>query len=156
MCLSNKGQAITYDFFVAMGIFFLVLVIIFSYWAYSLKEIEETRTKQEVFNLLTKASEVWFKEGYPVYWDAESVAEIGLMNDGRINVTKLELLNAIGYQKFLSFMNLGRYNVLYNLTGDGISFEFGRRPLSATNIYRLERIGVLSNQAVKIETIVWD
>jgi hypothetical protein len=153
---STKGQAITYDFFMAMAIFFIILVIVFSYWAYSLKEIEETRAKEEAFDSLLKASQVWFKEGYPVYWSNETVVEIGLANDRKINRTKVELLNDLGYQKFLSLMNLGMFNVFYNVTNEtSVVLEFGNPPISANNIYRIERVGVLDNQAVKVETIIW-
>jgi len=155
----NKGQTFTYDFFMASIIFFILLVIVFSYWAYAMKETEETRRREDAFNYLIAASQVWFKEGYPKYWDNSSVIEIGLANDRKINATKLQILNSsTGYQRFLSLLNIGPYNVFYNVTDENSQtiFWFGAQPSQAKNVYQIERVGVLNSKAVKIKTILWD
>lgn len=155
---SSKGQTLSYDFFIASTIFLVIVIIIFGYWTYSMKEIQETQEKEEAFNTLIEASQIWFKEGYPKYWDNETVVEIGLSNDGIINETKLNLLTSMGYQKFLSFMNLGKFNVFYNVTNEtSIVFQFGNPPSQQANdIYQMKRVGILNGQAVKIKTILWD
>ena len=153
----NKAQVIAYDFVIATSIFFITLIIVFSYWVYAMKEVEETRSSKEAMISLLRASNLWFIEGYPKYWDNQTVLELGLSNDRRINATKVEFLNQMGYQKVLSLLNLGRFNVFYNVTSSGsVITEFGAEPQNAKNIYKIVRFGVLENKVVRIETILWE
>jgi len=155
----NNGQTFPYAFFMASVIFFILLLMVFSYWTYAMKETAETKRRGDAFNYLLAASQVWLKEGYPKYWGESSVLEIGFTNDRKINSTKLQILNSsIGYQKFLSLLNIGPYNVFYNVTDENSQtiFSFGLQPSQAKNVYQIERVGVLNNRAVKIKTIIWD
>lgn len=114
---SRKAQILTYDFFTAMAIFFVVLIVVMGYWYYSSVQIEETRERNQATNLLYLSSDIWFKEGYPKHWEATDVMEIGMSNDNRINETKMDILNnSISYSKLVSLLNLGTYNVQYTFT----------------------------------------
>ena len=160
MSTSRKGQTLTYDFFIATAIFFAVLIIAMGYWYYSMLQMEETREKNTAANVLFLASDVWFKEGYPKYWGTTNVLEIGMTNGNRINQTKMNMLQQLGYSKLLSLLNLGIYNLQYRLydRNNNTIFQFPSNSSmsSAKNIYKIERIGILNEQTVTIRTIIWD
>lgn len=159
--LTNKAQALTYDFFIALSIFFVVLSLIVGYWYYSSVQMEETIEKNRAANALFLASDVWFKEGYPKYWEADNVLEIGLSNGNEINRTKMDMLNSsIGYSRLVSLLNLGTFNLEYTAynTTNGVIFQFNSSAniSSAKNVYQIERIGIMDDQPVKIRTIIWE
>jgi len=158
---SRKAQILTYDFFTAMAIFIVVLTVVMGYWYYASVQIEETRERNRATNLLYLSSDVWFKEGYPKYWGATDVMEIGMSNGNRINETKMEILNdSISYSKLVSLLNLGVYNVQYTVYNStrGIIFQFpsGVNLGFAKNVYNIERVGILDEKPVVIRTIIWD
>ena len=160
MSSNRKAQILTYDFFVAMAIFLVVLTVVMGYWYYSSTQIEETRERNQATNSLFLSSDVWFKEGYPKYWGPTDVMEIGISNDGRINETKMNMIrDNISYSKLVSLLNLGIYNVQYTVynSSKGIIFQFpsGVDLSSAKNIYNIERVGVLDENPVVIRTILW-
>lgn len=157
---TSKAQTLTYDFFIALSIFFLVFLIILSYWYYSSVQMQEVIEKNRAANELFLASDVWFKEGYPKYWGAENVLEMGFSNGNEINRTKMEMLPSIGYPKLVSLLNLGTFNIqytVYNTTRDVI-FQFPSSAdfSSAGNVYKIERIGLIGDQPVKIRTVIWE
>ena len=104
--INRKAQILTYDFFTAMAIFFVVLIVVMGYWYYSSVQIEETRERNQATNLLYLSSDVWFKEGYSShgsnYWESTDVIELGIANGNTINETKMNMtmnrtLNNISY-----------------------------------------------------------
>ncbi|MEM7821531.1 MAG: hypothetical protein QXX38_01820 [Candidatus Aenigmatarchaeota archaeon] len=159
MLINKKSQTLTYDFFIAITIFFAILTIMFGYWFYSVVQMQEVKEKNFAISTLIQASQVWFKEGYPKHWGLENVLELGLTNENMINRTKMEMLPQIGYQKLISLLNTGKYNLQYTLYNEtNIIFQFPERIdlNSSKNIYKIERIGILDNKIVKIRTIIWD
>lgn len=160
MLTDRKAQAMTYDFFIAMIIFLFLLTLVISYWHYSAVQMEEINENNRATNALFLASEVWFKEGYPRYWEKTNILELGLSNDNMINRTKMEMLPDLGYSKVVFLLNLGTYNLQYTLynSNNYMIFQFpsGEIPSSANNIYKIERIGILDEQPVKVRTIIWD
>jgi len=160
MLTNKKAQALTYDFFIATAIFFVILTIAMGYWYYSMLQTQEIGEKNRASNEMLSASEIWFKEGYPKYWNASNIMEIGMNNDKKINRTKMEMLPQVGYSKIISLLNLGIDNVqftLYNISNNVIfQFPSGVDLSSAKNIYQIERIGILDDKPVRIMTIIWD
>ncbi|MEM5836256.1 MAG: hypothetical protein QXR09_01395 [Candidatus Aenigmatarchaeota archaeon] len=159
--LTNKAQVVTYDFFIALAIFFLVMGLVMSIWYYTVIQAEESMEKRLAYNNLLSASQVWFKEGFPKYWDAENVVELGLSNDGKINETKIEMLkNSVGYSKASLLLNLGNFNFCYEVydKSGNLIFRFPQNLdlSSARNIYKIERIGILNEQPVKVRTLIWN
>ncbi len=156
---SRKAQALSYDFFIALAVFFVILILFTNYWYYSMVQIQEIEEKNRAVNALFLASEVWFKEGYPKYWRVEDVSELGVSNENRINKTKMEMLPQLGYQKLIYLLNLGTFNLQYSVydTGNNIIFQFPADSGSSTqNVLLIERIGVLEDRPVKIRTMIWD
>jgi hypothetical protein len=158
MSTNKKGQALTYDFFIAMAIFFVIIAVALGYWNYSTVQMGEIIERNRATNSLYMASDVWFKEGYPKYWNSSNVIELGMANDNTINQTKIQMLNVLGYSKALSLLNTGVYNLKYIVytTSNVTIFEFPSNTIvSGNNVYTIERIGILNDQPVKIRTIVW-
>jgi hypothetical protein len=131
-----------------------------SHWYFSSVQIQETIEKNFALKVALKASQAWFKEGYPEYWDLENVMELGLANDGKINRTKMEMLSQLGYSKVTFLLGLGSYNLryeIYNKTNDLIFLFPQDSDLNKTkNVYKIERIAILDEQPVKVRTLIWD
>lgn len=163
MLTNKKAQVLTYDFFIATIIFFIVLTIAMNYWYYSMLQMEEIMEKNRAANEVFSASEVWFKEGYPKYWGILDVMEIGMeigmCNENKINQTKMDMLPQLGYTKVISLLNLGTHNLQYTLynSSNDLVFQFPSDTdlSSAKNIYQIDRVGVLNEQAVRIRTMIW-
>jgi hypothetical protein len=157
---NKKAQTLTYDFFIAMGIFFIILTIIMGYWHYSMLQMQEISEKNKAVNTLFLSSQTWFKEGYPKYWGVTDVRELGMSNDYAINRSKMEMLSVLGYSKIASLLNLGVYNLQYTIhnASNSTLFQFpsGVDLTSAKNIYKIERLGILDEKPVNIRTIIWD
>jgi hypothetical protein len=158
--LTNKAQALTYDFFIALVIFIAIVSLVMVYWYSSSLQIQENMEKNFALRTTISASQAWFKEGYPKYWDLENVMELGLANDGKINRTKMEMLFQLGYSRATILLNLGTYNLryeIYNKTNDLI-FLFPQNSdlTKAKNVYKIERVAILDDQPVKVRTLVWD
>lgn len=157
---TDKAQVFTYDFFIALAIFFVVAILVMNNWYSTAVQNQEILEKNLAYTTLISASQVWFKEGYPKYWNAENVIELGLSNEGKINETKIEMLNnSLSYSRVASLLNLGNFNLCYEIyskTGDLI-FRFPQNAdfSSAKNIYKIDRIGILNEQPVKVRTLIW-
>lgn len=110
-------------------------------------------------NELLLTSDIWFKEGYPKYWDAASIREIGLSNDNIINSTKMAMMQSMGYSKVVSLLNLGPYNAEYSVydASNNTIFHFPDSGIVCNmNAYSIERIGVLGDSSVRIRTVLCD
>jgi hypothetical protein len=156
---TNKAQSLTYDFFIALAIFFIILTIAMSYWYYLTVQMEDNAKRNLASKTLLSASEVWFKEGYPKYWNTSNVVELGLANDGKINSTKMEMLSQLSYSKVASLLSLGTFNLkyeVYNKTNLIFQFPLNSDFSSAKNVYKIERIAILDEKPVKVRTIIWD
>jgi hypothetical protein len=158
--LTNKAQALTYDFFIALAIFIALVSLVMAHWYFTSVQIQETMEKNFALRTTLSASQAWFKEGYPKYWNLENVMELGLANDGKINRTKMEMLSQLGYAKVTLLLNLGTYNLryeIYNKTNDLIFlFPQNLDLTKAKNVYKIERVAILDEQPVKVRTLVWD
>jgi hypothetical protein len=130
------------------------------HWYFTSVQIQETMEKTFALKTTISASQAWFKEGYPKYWGWDNVMELGFANDGKINRTKMEMLNESMYSKVTLLLNLGNYNLryeIYNKTNDLI-FSFPRSSdlSKAKNVYKIERVAILDEQPVKVRTLIWD
>jgi len=155
--MSIKAQTLTYDFFIASSLLFLVLTIAFLLFYYKIENIEEEKRKSEMVNVLISASDIWFKEGYPKYWSVEDVLEIGLANDNRINTTKVRLIEEIGYKKLSALLGLGKFDVnyfVYSQNGSLIYYFPNYDIRNAKNVLILERIAIWNDSIVRVRTLL--
>jgi len=156
--MSIKAQTLTYDFFIATSLLLLLLIATFFLFYYKIENIEEEKEKSEMVNVLISASDIWFKEGYPKYWNVDNVIEIGLANNNQINTTKVRLMEEMGYQKLASLLSLGTFNVNYFVYLQNGSLIYSFPSLSyenAKNVLVLERIAIWNDSVVKVRTLVW-
>jgi hypothetical protein len=153
----HKAQTLSYDFFISASIFMAILTVILFYFSYSTSQISDTIVKNEISNKLFLASQIWFNEGYPKYWDESNVIQLGLANDGYLNNTKINKLNSIGYQKVLELIGASGYNVYYRVfdSANSTKFEFGLYPYNSKNTVKIYRTSILNGSLVTIETMVW-
>jgi len=128
--MSVKGQIFSVDFLMACTIFLIALTIIFIYWGYATLQIEDTRVINNMIDKANLASEIWFREGTPEYWDSSNVIEIGLQSDHSFNQTKMSFLSSMGYGKASTLIGVGSYYLYYRVFNetDSTLFEFGSYP----------------------------
>lgn len=156
--MSIKGQAFSADFLIACSLFIVAMGLIFIYWSYASQQIEETRTSSDMIDKMNLASQVWFKEGAPIYWSPENVIEIGLQNNHQFNLTKMNSLNSLGYNKFKTFLGAENYNIYYTVYDENnrTLFEFGIYPSQTENLMKTTRIGILNRTIVMVDVLLWE
>ena len=156
--LSVKAQVFSFDFIIACSIFILFLVVLYGYWTYSYIEIEETRSINRMIDKANLASQAWFREGTPKYWNSSNVIEMGLKNNHEFNQTKMNSLNtSLGYNRTKSLLDIVGYEYffkVYNATNDTV-FSFGLYPSNPENLVKVKRIGILNDTIVTIDVLVW-
>lgn len=157
--MSAKAQ-LSFDFLIACSIFILVVGILFTRWTYTVTEIDETRHVDDMVDKAYVASEIWFRDGVPRYWEPTDVAILGLQNDNRFNRTKMDSLYEIGYDGVRELAGVGVYG-LYFRVFDGknttiFNFTDSSFPLNAKNIFRVKRAGILNQSIVFVEVLVWE
>lgn len=155
--MSVKGQIFSVDFLMACTIFLIALTIIFLYWGYATLQIEETRVINNMIDKANLASEIWFREGTPEYWDSLNIIGIGLQSDHSFNQTKMNMLNSMGYGKASTLIGVGGYYLYYRVFNetDSTLFEFGSYPSDSENVMRVKRVGILNGSIAFVEVIVW-
>ncbi len=152
-----KGQAVTYDFFVASAIFLLAVTLLLTYWYRASLEIEEWRVKNFALEKLVSSSQVWFKEGYPKGWNESNVVELGLASEGEINQTKVNAMVKMGYGKVASLLSLGTWDLCFEVRDrkGKLLFLFPEvNYLGKKDVYHIERIAVWNGSPVVIKTVL--
>jgi hypothetical protein len=156
--MSHKGQAFSMDFLVASAIFIIALTIIFTYWGYSEIQIEDTSVQNDMSAKLDLASQIWFREGSPVYWSPGNVVELGMENSNQFNWTKMAFLNNnITYGQAANLIGTSEYYLFYRVYNESNStlFKYGFYPSQPTIVMRAERVGILNDSIAKVEVILW-
>jgi len=156
--MSIKAQSLSYDFFIACIIFLLVITLIFSLLKDSNIQITEVQKINQITRVSDKLSELWMRKGTPENWDSTDVISIGLISDSRLNQTKLDYLNSIGYQNVKKMSGSGVYEFylrIYDLENNTM-FDFGLYPFDSEFVSKNQRIGILDSSIVFIDTVVWE
>lgn len=156
--MSHKGQIFSFDFLLASSIFLLTIGILFVYWTYTSIQIEETIGMNEMIDKAYKASEIWFREGIPTYWDSNNVIDLGLENNHRFNQTKMNTMKTeIGYDKTKVMVGLSGYDYNFTVsdTNNNTVFSFGLNPSNPINLVKINRIGIYDGSIVILEALVW-
>ncbi|MEM5874962.1 MAG: hypothetical protein QXW01_02080 [Candidatus Aenigmatarchaeota archaeon] len=153
-----KMQTLTYDFFIALSLFLITIFIIISLFRVKIERYDEYLKIKSMERIMIDASEIWFIEGNPTYWNINDVRQLGLANDGEINLTKLEMLNNLSYSKFYTLIKSSAYNIkfqLYDISGRLI-FEYPNIDVNGRNVIFFDRYAIFNKSIVKVRTIVWD
>jgi len=154
--MSTKAQIISSDFIVALSVFLIIIAIIYSLWITKSYSIEEERRIASLGDSAILASNILMREGNPKYWNQTNVIDLGLQNNNRLNQTKIEMLNDIGYKKVKSMLGLQNYEFFMNIydSSNRTIFDFGYMG-EAKNIAKVKRAGILNESIVFIDIMVW-
>ena len=156
--MSAKGQIFSFDFLLASSIFLLSMGILFVYWTYTNRQIEETMQLNEMIDNVYKASEAWYREGVPSCWNSNNVVDLGLENNHRFNHSKMNSMKTeIGYGKTKMMIGLSGYDYNFTVrdTDNNTVFSFGINPSNPTNLVKMNRIGIYNASIVTLEVMVW-
>lgn len=155
--MSTKGQVLSYDFLTASVIFVLLAVLVFSFYRYTVFKNSEIEKINEITDISFTLSEIWLKEGTPVFWGTENVLDFGFSNYDRLNQTKLDFLKNIGYDTFKKKNGVGEYEFYMEIVNSSNSkiFSFGVYPEEPEYISKSRRLGILNSSLVFINTLVW-
>ncbi|MEM5801300.1 MAG: hypothetical protein QW350_00340 [Candidatus Aenigmatarchaeota archaeon] len=154
--MSTKAQIISSDFIVATSIFLLFIAIIYSLWLTKTYYIEEEKRVIDIDDAAITASNIWLREGNPKYWNQSNIIDLGLENNNRLNQTKIDMLNDLGYENVKKLAGLERYDFfmrIYNQNNQTL-FRYGKIE-NAKNIAKIKRVSILNGSIVFLDTIVW-
>lgn len=146
---SKKSQAWGIDLMVAFSIF---LMGIFVFFIYSINYLGESKEILEDLaydgKIITNAI---LSQGYPENWDETNVVKIGILNDNKINETKLEYFYNLAqnnYEQTKSLFNT-RFDYFYfldeDMTINSVDIEGIGKPgidpdnIDAENIVKISR-----------------
>ncbi|HIG52013.1 hypothetical protein CXT76_01230 [Candidatus Parvarchaeota archaeon] len=156
----KKGQAWGFDLMIAISIFMIGIV---GFYLFSLNSPSEGRdTLDSLFYDGNLIADSLLSEGYPENWDSNSVINIGIVNDNRINETKLQRLYDLTISDYSRTKNLfnTRFNYYFNfsrpITMGGVYVEFiGQKDLNPDNIIKIQRFVIFENNPVTLNVYVW-
>jgi hypothetical protein len=112
-----KAQILSYDFMVASLLAVVILLFIFSYFGYTTIQIAESKKINDMMDKLVVASNIWFKEGSPSFWDVCNVVDLGLRKDYYIDTIKTLNFLTFDYKKFLNIVGIP-YNVYFRVLNE--------------------------------------
>jgi len=164
--MRKKAQAWGFDLVIG-SILFIVGIIAF--YIYALNAPEQG---QEILNTLSYNGNLvansLLSEGFPDNWNQNDVTRIGILNDNRINETKLEkfyTLHLNNYQRTKSLFNI-KYEYFVNLSGSGqfvllsdstpISGIGNQPPADPENLIKTTRFTIYRNKPVTLNIYVWE
>jgi len=156
--MSNKlkAQLFSTDFMFAITLFIFAISLVFLLWNYVTSSLNQQKEIEKMYQTCLYASEIWVKEGYPIYWSPNDVKVLGMVNDNRINSTKLYYLSQIGYENVSKLLNVLPNKLYFKVFNETHTlFEFGVAPHNAKNVMKVTHLAILNSSLVRIETMVW-
>ncbi len=163
--IAIKAQAWGFDLMIATALFLGGIII---FYIYSINyPIEGKKSFEELYYEGSVILDSLLSEGFPSDWNAINVVRIGILDDEKVNETKLERfynLNNSDYQKTKSLFNT-KYEYYFNFSEpitlssngqviSGIGFE----PISTstTNLVKITRVSIYKNKPVSVNLQVWE
>lgn len=159
--MKKRAQAWGFDLIIGISIF------LFGILTFYILSINSTSNANEKINSLEYdgnfISDNLLSEGYPDSWTSENVVRIGLLNNNKINETKLERfydLSISNYAKTKTLLNT-RYNYyisfsqsikIRNETIDGI----GLKEQNSKDLIKIPRYIIYNNTLINFYVEVWD
>jgi len=169
-CLMNKrGQAWSLD--LLMGVFLFTVALSVFYFS----ALNSSNNLNEAIDLLSydgrSISKNILSEGSPNDWNSSSVVQIGILDDGKINETKLEAFYDLAntdYARTKSLFNT-KYDYYFfldtNITFNSITIDGIGKPgitrdnvaqADIKNLIRVDRISVYENKIIGATLFVWE
>jgi len=159
-----KGQIWYLDLVIGFSIFTLALLIFFT------NEINLNDSEQEALSGLVFEGSIigdhLMSAGYPDEWNENYYTEIGIVNDGLVNITKLNNFTKIPYNETKQAFGT-RFEYYVYFVGDNFSEEqegFGFPGinstsfdnLTSTHLINIDRLVVYKNEIKALKVIIWD
>ena len=165
--MRKRGQAWGFDLMVAVTIFLAAILVFFFYSINFPKESQETL--DSLFYEGNIIADDLLSEGSPNNWNVTTLIKIGLLNENKINETKLALfynyssnnINPGTYSQTKSLLNT-KYEYYVNfskpITVEGNSVEgVGKQPSSnPKNLIRISRFTIYENEPTTLNIYVWE
>jgi len=163
---SKKGQAWGTDLTFGFLIFSMGIIIFFVY------AINYTSESKENFEIMLYEGEnivqSILSEGSPVNWNETTVTSIGILNDGKINETKLELFYNFTQSNYSTSKTIfdSSYDYYFfldnNFTINSVEVDgvgnpsVDRNSISATNLIKITKLTIYKDKPVTAYLYVWD
>lgn len=159
--IGKKAQGWGLDLFLAITVFIAGLLFFYIYTINNPFESESMLSDMKLDADI--ASEILLSKGYPEGWIEGNVLTPGLLDDGKINNTKLEILYNLSNSDYQRFKTLfSTTNELYINSTDKFSFPggdvqgIGNIPVDPENLVVLDRIAPYEGKISRIEVIIWN
>jgi len=157
--ISRKAQVWYTDFIVSVLIFMIALVIYFEY-VNNLSKEEESKIDEMLMSAKVMSNSL-MSEGYPDEWNQSNVEIIGIIDDKRINQTKIENFYNMSHNsaKLKFGLSQNYYFYLEDRNGQkmGISEKeaTGEEPVNPVKLVKLNRVTIYNNSIVKAVVQIW-
>ena len=167
--LNTKAQAWGFDLIVAFIIFSIGIVIFFIYSINQPTEAKETLEK--LFYDGKIVSDSILSQGYPDNWDVGNVISIGVLNDGKVNETKLQNFYNLAQSDYATTKIIFNTNYNYfffldeNMTSigadvDGIGMvgvnKNNINDFNPENLVKISRFVVYQDKPMAAYLYIWD
>lgn len=163
----KKGQIWTLDYIIGLLVFIAVILISFTL----IRDLKADANRFE--KALQESNHISMNlvnPGSPITWNSSNIISIGLCENNRVNLTKLEEYDKLDYNTTKVYLQVSGEYVFYfeNRTtiiqqnnkcfrgyylGDICTLNI---PSEADNIAKTERLVILNSSIVKMVIIVWN
>ena len=162
---NKKAQAWGIDLMVAVAIFSMGIII---FYVYSLNNYNETEEEiEKLFYDGKLISNLILSEGHPEDWNNETVIQIGILNNNKINQTKLEKfynLSQTNYQKTKELFST-KYDYYFflenNITINSQTVEGIGKPgtsknnITVQNLIKVTRFAIYQDKPTTAYVYIW-
>jgi hypothetical protein len=144
LSISNKGQIWGVDLAIAISLFFVGIIFLYSYILYSgggNTQLDELLQEGE------NAVDMVLSE------------DIGILSEGRINQTKLDEFYSLDYNMMKSDLSLN--NDFYfsfedmKILGESVDYVGKINTTSISDLVKITRISVYDNKIIKFDFFIW-
>jgi hypothetical protein len=156
---SREGQVWYTDFIVAVMIFTIALVIYFEY-VNNLSQEEESKLGEMLMSAKLVSNNL-MSSGYPSDWNQSNAEIIGIVDNKRINQTKIEKFYNMSHDtaKFDLGITNNYYFYVQDQEGNKININgknaTGSEPYDSIKLVKVERITIYNNSIAKAVVQVW-
>jgi len=162
---NKKSQAWEIDLVIAVSIFLIGVLVFF---IYSINQSVESLEKLDI--IFYKGKNVMdniLSEGYPKDWNKDNVIRIGILDNGKINETKLERFYNLTQEnyfrtKIIFNTEYDYYFFFKNLTIGSSAVEGIGKPntnlsnINAENLVKISRVTIYKNEPKQVYLYVWE
>ncbi|MEM5792350.1 MAG: hypothetical protein QXM68_02430 [Candidatus Aenigmatarchaeota archaeon] len=127
------------------------------YWTNLSQKIDEERRISSMVDSAFLASNILLSEGAPKYWNETHIVSIGLMNDNRLNQTKIYMLNSFGYYRVKNLLGLDYYDFYFKIydKSNNTFYEFGKDFSTSIEAVKIKRASIINGKIVFLDLVVW-